>query len=51
MRRLLNAWRETGYWWEGEHEKDFYRVERACGQYDSYCDRLTGEWFRYRVLE
>ena len=51
VRRILNAWRETGYWWEGEHEKDFYRVECDAGQYDIYRDRETGEWFLYRILE
>lgn len=49
---ILNAWRETGYWWEGEHEKEFYRVQcDGGGQYDIYRDRETGQWFLYRVLE
>lgn len=51
VRQLLGFWRETGYWWEGEHEKDFYRVQCDQGQYDIYCDRETGEWFLYRVWE
>lgn len=49
--RVLSAWRETGYWWEGEHEKDFYRLECDPGQYDIFRDRTTEEWFLYRVLE
>jgi len=48
---LLNFWRETGYWWEGEHEKDFYRVQCDRRQYDIYRDRVTGEWFLYRIHE
>lgn len=49
--RILTAWRETGYWWEGEHEKDFYRLECDTGQYDIYRDRVTRQWFLYRILE
>lgn len=40
VRRVLDLWRETGRWWEGEKEKQFLRVEaggihviyRAVGQ-------------------
>ncbi len=51
VQAILSAWRETGYWWEGEHEKDFYRIQCDRGQYDIYRDRETKEWFLYRVLE
>jgi len=27
VRRVLDLWRETGRWWEGEKEKQFLRVE------------------------
>ncbi|MDH7569794.1 MAG: hypothetical protein QHJ73_09440 [Armatimonadota bacterium] len=51
VQEILNAWRETGYWWEGEHEKDFYRLQCDTGQYDIYRDRETNQWFLYRVWE
>ena len=33
--RILDWWRETGRWWEGEQEKEFLRVE-AGGVYVLY---------------
>ncbi|MCX7598340.1 MAG: hypothetical protein N2512_05670 [Armatimonadetes bacterium] len=27
IRQILDRWRETGRWWEGEQEKEFLRVE------------------------
>jgi len=38
---LLDHWRETGCWWEGEAEKEFYEVE-AGGRYVLY--REDTQW-------
>ena len=27
IKRILDYWRETGRWWEGEPEREFLRVE------------------------
>lgn len=43
-------WRETGRWWEGEDEKDFYQV-LAGGCLIVYRNCRTGEWFLYRVMD
>lgn len=45
-----SAWRETGEWWAGESEKDFYRVHGD----DGFAaiigrDRETKEWRLYQL--
>jgi hypothetical protein len=47
-----SAWRETGEWWAGESEKDFYRVHSECGfaAVIGMC-RDTREWRLYQVAD
>lgn len=60
VRQILDRWRETGRWWEGEQEKEFLRLE-AGGVYVLYrpCS-LRGpktpfspaqEWFLWSVQD
>lgn len=48
---IADSWRETGYWWEGEEERDFYRVETSAGAYVIYQSRATSHWFLHKVLD
>ena len=48
---IADSWREVGYWWEGEEERDFYRVETSGGAYVIYRSRATSHWFLHKVLD
>ncbi|MBE0466549.1 MAG: hypothetical protein IBX71_04905 [Candidatus Desulforudis sp.] len=50
VRRILDAWKETGRWWAGETEKIFYRVEtESGGVYELYTDRQ--DWYLYKIYD
>lgn len=50
VRRVLDAWKETGRWWAGETEKIFYRVETETGGvYELYTDRQ--DWYLYKIYD
>lgn len=51
VEQILDHWRETGRWWEGEEEREFFRVEAGEGGYIVYLNRATGRWFLYKVLD
>lgn len=49
---VLEHWRDTGCWWEGESEKEFYRV--LCedgGIREIFNDLSSHRWFLYRVYD
>ncbi len=50
--RVLELWKDTGTWWEGESEKTFFRIE-AAGEslYELYLDSLKQAWFLYRIYD
>ncbi len=49
--RVLERWLDAGRWWEGETEKEFFRVQvREGGVYELYRDR-AGTWVLYRVFD
>lgn len=52
INRVLELWKDTGIWWEGESEKTFFRIESA-GQslYELYLDSLKQVWFLYRIYD
>jgi len=58
VRRILDHWRETGRWWEGEGEKDFFLVEanpagvrgQGLGVRSASGDG-GGHYLLYRVIE
>ena len=45
---ICDRWRETGRWWEGESEKEFYEVE-AAGRYVLSREEPGGRWRLCRV--
>ncbi len=47
-----SAWRETGEWWAGESEKDFYRVH-GDGGFAAIIgrNRETKEWHLYQLSD
>lgn len=52
VEKVLERWRDTGCWWEGESEKAFFRV--LCqdgGIREIYCDLLSRQWFLYRIYD
>ncbi|MDQ7794718.1 MAG: hypothetical protein RDU89_09985 [bacterium] len=52
LARILDAWEDAGAWWEGEGEKNFYRVELTSGPLVELCrDTGTGSWYVYRVYD
>lgn len=52
IRRVLELWKDTGTWWDGESEKTFFRVETAAGSlYELYQDDTNQTWFLYRIYD
>lgn len=50
----IDAWKDTGRWWEGEPEKWFWRLRAADregleGVYDLFFEPATGTWALYRI--
>lgn len=49
---VLEEWRDTGCWWEGEGEKAFYLLQTDNGgTYELYFDFKANCWYLYRVLD
>jgi hypothetical protein len=48
---VLERWRETGRWWEGEAPKLFFRVETTGGLWEIYFDTARQTWHLYRVYD
>jgi len=49
---VLEVWKDTGTWWDGEMEKTFYRVEGANGSlYELYRDIGGRAWFLYKIYD
>jgi hypothetical protein len=46
VEQVVEAWREAGCWWEGEHPRQFVRVD-AGGWFDLSCD--AGDDWRIEV--
>ncbi|HID94672.1 MAG TPA: hypothetical protein EYP53_01255 [Candidatus Latescibacteria bacterium] len=51
VKAIVEHWRETGRWWEGETEKEFYQVETERGEFILYQDRSNKNWFLYRAMD
>lgn len=52
VRTVLERWKDTGRWWEGESVKLFFRVETADGGFwEIYLDTGTQMWHLYRVYD
>lgn len=48
---VLERWRETGRWWEGEAPKLFFRVETTGGLWGIYFDTARQTWHLYRIYD
>ncbi len=49
---ILDEWKDTGRWWDGEAEKTFYRLTTNGGAvYELFADRRMNQWNLYRVLD
>lgn len=50
--RIVDCWRETGRWWEGEDEREFYRLaDTHQTHYVISCTRATQEWTLHEVCD
>jgi len=48
---ILDTWLDTGRWWEGEPEKQFFRVEAHGGGLFELYRGADGRWCLYRVYD
>lgn len=51
INEVIEVWRDTGQWWEGEAEKSFYRVSAGRGVYELCFDSRNSEWRLYKVYD
>jgi len=52
VEECLERWRDKGCWWEGESEKEFWRLLLQANQvWEVYQDMATGEWWSYKVYD
>jgi len=49
--RVIDYWRESGEWWDGEEEKDYYLIASGGGGCYELCREAPGEWALSRVLD
>lgn len=50
--RILDWWRDTGCWWEGEGEKLFFRLLTTTGGiYEIFREEETGKWYLYKEYD
>ncbi|HHY75524.1 MAG TPA: hypothetical protein GX500_01930 [Firmicutes bacterium] len=48
--KIMDEWRETGRWWEGDREKSVFRVLSPEGSiYEVYC--RDKQWNLYKVYD
>lgn len=52
VEQVLDCWRDTGCWWEGESEKLFYRLSLDNRDIvEIYWDLGTDTWVLYKVYD
>jgi len=50
--KTMEAWKDTGCWWEGESEKAFYRLLCHDGSIrEIFMDLLSEKWFLYKTYD
>lgn len=50
--QVLERWRDTGRWWEGEAPKLFFRLETAGGGlWEIYLDTAEDRWYLYKMYD
>lgn len=49
---VLERWRDTGRWWEGEAPKLFFRLQTPeGGLWEIYLDTRDKTWYLYKVYD
>lgn len=51
VQAILDWWKETGKWWEGEQERRVVRVLTPLGVYELAGQEAGGRWLLQRVLD
>lgn len=51
VREVLDTWRDIGAWWEGEAEREYWRVETEDGGVWELWRNASGQWGLYRVYD
>jgi hypothetical protein len=52
VEKILECWKDTGCWWQGESEKQFYRLLGQNGLLcEIYRDLKSQEWFLYKIYD
>lgn len=52
VREIMEVWKDTGCWWEGESEKVFYRLLCHDGSVrEIFRDLGSGQWFLYKTYD
>ena len=52
IRTILERWKDTGRWWEGEGTKVFLRAGGVHGAlWEIYFDTARSAWYLYRVYD
>jgi len=48
----LDRWKDAGCWWEGESEKEFFRLQLQGDRVlEIYRDLDSGEWWSYKIYD
>lgn len=48
---IMDSWRYTGRWWEGEGTWVFWRVLASGGEFEVLYDEANDEWRLYRIYD
>ncbi|TDA66946.1 MAG: hypothetical protein D9V47_11540 [Clostridia bacterium] len=49
---VLERWRDTGRWWEGEAPKIFFRLQTpGGGLWEIYLDTGEAAWYLYKIYD
>lgn len=52
VRAVLERWKDTGRWWEGERPKFFFRLQTSGGGlWEVYFDPAERAWFLYKIYD
>jgi hypothetical protein len=51
VEKIIDAWKDTGCWWENEGRKIFYRVMAGGGVFEIYLDTKRNTWFLYKIYD
>lgn len=50
VEEVLDTWKDTGAWWEGEGEKTFFRLQvQNNGLCEIYCE--NADWYIYKFYD